>query len=305
MEQPTYSGAQSPARSAGHVLRIAKAVRPLGLACTLASAFLNVVAAAQSSVPMPATSALPPTAAVPVKFAGDDMPLTAPEVTYEDGQLTINASNSTLGDILNAVRSVMGADIDAPPKASREKMAAKLGPGPAREVLSSLLSWTDYNYLIQASDSDPNGIQSILLTARSKSPGSVPTRTGREQAFGASPHTALQPNARIKEEAASDDSGEEQALDSRKALSGAGVEPAPGAAPLSPASPAAASASTAGSQPAPADSQDPPAEIAQSSKADSGDDHAPKNSERMMQLQSLYEQRKQMIEDTRKSTSQN
>jgi hypothetical protein len=43
-----------------------------------------------------------------------------------------------------------------------------LGPGPARKVLSEMLSGTDLNFVIQGSTSDANGIQSVLLTPHSE-----------------------------------------------------------------------------------------------------------------------------------------
>src|SRR5271168_473741 len=42
----------------------------------------------------------------------------APQVNYQDGQLTIIAPNSTLGDILRGVRKHTSADIEIPPTAS-------------------------------------------------------------------------------------------------------------------------------------------------------------------------------------------
>jgi hypothetical protein len=42
----------------------------------------------------------------------------------------------------------------------------KLGPGPAREVLSSLLAATGFDYVIGSSESNPDKVESILLIAR-------------------------------------------------------------------------------------------------------------------------------------------
>jgi hypothetical protein len=112
-------------------------------------------------------------------------------VSYDGKQLTIIANNSTILDILAAVRASTGAEIDVPTSGSGERLAeVRLGPGPPRQVLASLLSWTDFGYIIQASDKNPQGIQSVLLVARSKGPAGaggpaalasqvrpVPTRT--------------------------------------------------------------------------------------------------------------------------------
>lgn len=87
-----------------------------------------------------------------------------PKITYEGGQLTIIAENSMLSDVMNTLHTVLGADIDLPAGASSERVWARLGPGPARKVLSDLLSGTDLNFIIQGSATDADGIRSVLLT---------------------------------------------------------------------------------------------------------------------------------------------
>ena len=94
------------------------------------------------------------------------MPPNPPQVPWDGEQLTIKSDNSTLADILAAVRTRTGAGIELPEGGASERVAARLGPGPAREVLSSLLSGSDFDYIIQASDEDPLGIQSVFLTPR-------------------------------------------------------------------------------------------------------------------------------------------
>jgi hypothetical protein len=124
-----------------------------------------------SQPPVLSPSLTPPPSAIlipPSRPTAEQLPLSAPQVSYADGQLTITAENSTLTDILTAIRAQMGADIDAPPSTSREHMVVRLGPGPAREVIASLLSWTDYDYVIQAADDDPAGVKSVLVTSRPK-----------------------------------------------------------------------------------------------------------------------------------------
>ena len=59
-----------------------------------------------------------------------------PVVTYDQGQLTITAENVTLSDILSALHQVMGTEVDLPAGATRERIWAHLGPGPARKILA-------------------------------------------------------------------------------------------------------------------------------------------------------------------------
>ncbi|MGB7847717.1 MAG: hypothetical protein WBL63_19050 [Candidatus Acidiferrum sp.] len=67
-----------------------------------------------------------------------------------------------------AVRAVTGADVDLPGGMSGERVTAQLGPGPARKVLSELLGWSNFDYIIQGSDTDPLAIQSVTLLVRTK-----------------------------------------------------------------------------------------------------------------------------------------
>ena len=95
-----------------------------------------------------------------------------PLVTYEDGELTIIAENSSLSEVMKALRSSLGADVDLPANVNDQHIWVRLGPGPARRVLRDLLDGTEFNYVIQASENDPDGIRSVLLIPRSKSTGS-------------------------------------------------------------------------------------------------------------------------------------
>jgi len=97
------------------------------------------------------------------------MPLDAiaavpPQVTYENSQLTINAPNSTLADILRAVRKQTGADIEVP--AAPERVVTHLGPGPAREVLAELLNGSRFNYVLLGSPSDETALTRVVLVAK-------------------------------------------------------------------------------------------------------------------------------------------
>jgi hypothetical protein len=96
-----------------------------------------------------------------------DMPPQAPRVNYVNGQLTIRAENSTLADVLNAVRARTGTPIDVPPSAMTDRVAVHLGPAPPREVLSALLDGSNFNYVILGSEQNPESVQRVVLTPRS------------------------------------------------------------------------------------------------------------------------------------------
>lgn len=102
----------------------------------------------------------------------DQVPAVAPRVRYEAGELTIVAHNSTLADVLKAVRQQTGAEFDIPPNAS-ERVVADLGPGPARDVLAQLLNGTHFNYVMVGSAADPTAVHSLLLTPKSGTPDTI------------------------------------------------------------------------------------------------------------------------------------
>jgi hypothetical protein len=106
----------------------------------------------------PAPTLPPPTLA--------QQPASPPQVSFQGGQLTISAQNSTLGDILKAVRTQTGAEIEVPGNAP-ERVVGSFGPAPARDVLTSLLNGTHFNYLLLGSSTDPGALDRVILMAKS------------------------------------------------------------------------------------------------------------------------------------------
>ena len=95
----------------------------------------------------------------------DAIPAVAPQVSYQDGLLTIVAPNSTLGDILRGVRKHTSADIEIPPTAN-ERVVTRLGPGPAREVVAELLNGSHFNYILLGSPEDASLLVRVVLVAK-------------------------------------------------------------------------------------------------------------------------------------------
>jgi len=90
-----------------------------------------------------------------------------PQISCQGDQLAIAADNSTMGSILAGVRACTGVEIQMPNGFAEERTYTKLGPGPTREVLDALLSSTEFNYVIESSNSGSRRILTILLTTRS------------------------------------------------------------------------------------------------------------------------------------------
>jgi hypothetical protein len=94
-----------------------------------------------------------------------DSPPTPPHVVCTGNQLTISTNNSTLASVLADVHNCIGVRIDVPDGAASSRVFDNLGPGPAREVLSSLLSSTGFDFVIGSSESDPDKVETVLLMA--------------------------------------------------------------------------------------------------------------------------------------------
>jgi len=206
----------------------------------------------------------------------------APQVTFQDDELTINAENSRLSDVLASIRLCTGADLDIPVSASNERVWVRLGPGPARKIISTLLSNTNLDYVIQASDTDSEQVRSILLTPKTKN-GSAPLGD-----HNASPYTTA---SRIP-----------KANQPAQDLSNVEIPAVP---PVATASAAPTGSSTPSATPD-ASSNAPGTEIATvspvSTAAAATSDAprpTPSNTEQMIQtLENMYEQRKQMQSQT-------
>jgi hypothetical protein len=95
----------------------------------------------------------------------DALPAVAPDVKFQDGLLSIVAPNSTLGDILRAVRKQTSADIEVPTNAN-ERVATSLGPAPPRDVMADLLNGSHFNYILLGSPDNANGLVRIVLVAK-------------------------------------------------------------------------------------------------------------------------------------------
>ena len=200
-----------------------------------------------------------------------------PLVTYEDGQLTIIAENSSLSEVMKALRACLGADIDLPTNLTDQHIWVRLGPGPARQVLRDLLDSTEFNYVIQASESDPDGIRSVLLTPKSTGAENAPAeKPGIRWMPGHGPDAQIPTDSQIPapEPVASGD-------------------PSQAPAPVASADPSQATPTTS-----PADGSSSSARVQNTSS--NFDPIVPRPTpatdpnEQIQQLQTLYQQRRQM-----------
>ena len=121
----------------------------------------------------------------------EQMPSSPPKVTFVNGQLTIAAQNSTLGDILRAVRKQTGAAVEIPANAT-ERVVGQFGPGQARDVLASLLNGSHFNYVMLGSETNPDSVERVILISK---PGSAPEAGSQPAANAANQPAYAQPGA--------------------------------------------------------------------------------------------------------------
>jgi hypothetical protein len=244
--------------------------------------------AQQESTPQPAVP--------PATQEQAPAPAAPPQVTYEAGQLTIVAENSKLSDVMSALRACTGADVDLPAGSSGERIWARLGPGPARQVLATLLGGTKLDYVIQASETDPDGIKNVWLTRRTEGPAVALARPVNP--VGARPLPPRLSDSERRVPVPKRLAEEDRAPDDTVTPDPAAPADAAPAAPQT--QPAPTDAAPAGATPAAGSPPPPPAPAADATAStDSQGSSAAKpptdTAGQMIQtLQNMYEQRKQM-----------
>ena len=87
-----------------------------------------------------------------------------PQVSFQGGRLSIVAPNSTLGDILRAVRKQTGAEIEIP--SANDRVVTNLGPGPVREIMAELLNGSRFNYVLLGSAEDASLLTRVVLVPK-------------------------------------------------------------------------------------------------------------------------------------------
>ena len=94
---------------------------------------------------------------------------------FQGGELTIQAQNSTLSQVLHAVQSQTGASMDIPASAGNERVVAQIGPGQPRDVLNTLLNGSHFDYVILGVMGNPGAVQKVILTPRQSGPSTSTT----------------------------------------------------------------------------------------------------------------------------------
>jgi hypothetical protein len=118
----------------------------------------------ETAAKLPSTQAVPPTPYVS-DWPVNDRPSPA-SVKWDSRELHINATNSSLQQILSEVESATGAKVEGLGK--DERVFGDFGPGQARDVVFQLLQGSGYNILM-IGDEGQGVPREIVLSARNTS----------------------------------------------------------------------------------------------------------------------------------------
>ena len=269
---------------------------PIGL-IVVSTAVANAQAAPAGALDAAtATAAAAPAPVFPKRPA--ELPPQPPKVVCRGNELTISANNSTLQEILQAVKGCTGAKIDIPEGAVSVRSFEELGPGPMRSVLDQLLSGTPYNYVILSPEDNPQKLESVMLSMRGADadkpgalPADLPSTNGRRlwqhmQKFDKPDPSQLNEDGTLIDPTAAAAAQAETPLP-KLADSNPAEGSANGAAPGADAS---ASAATA-----------PPVAAPPVVSASPNSDPAQAVTDRIAQMQQMFSQRQQMVKQQNQS----
>lgn len=146
---------------------------------------------AHAAVPAPVQEQ-PPAPVVPEapKWPLNDPPA-PPSVLWDSKGLQIQATNSSLRQILDEVASTTGAKVEG--LQADERVFGDYGPGPARDVISQILHGSSYNVLMLG-DEGQGTPREIILSERTKTGGAQPA--ANSQGFN---RQAVQPDDEVEQ----------------------------------------------------------------------------------------------------------
>lgn len=101
-----------------------------------------------------------------------DMPPVPPQVSFRNGMLTVQAINSTMSSLLQAIRSKTGIQFEGGEN-SPDRVAISAGPAPEGEVLSTIFTGSNFDYVVIGRQDSPGIVQKVILTPHRGGPGAV------------------------------------------------------------------------------------------------------------------------------------
>ena len=135
--------------------------------------------AASHAKPEPVAVAAPlaPPPAPPAPNWPANEPAKPAKVTWDSHGLTVEASNSSLDQILHEAAVDMGAKVQG--LSLDQRVFGTYGPGPARDVLTQLLDGSGYNVLMIGDQGNGTPREIVLSTSGPANPPAQPANTVR------------------------------------------------------------------------------------------------------------------------------
>lgn len=118
----------------------------------------------------PAQAAIKPAPgqqAISQRQSANAAPSSPPTVTYHDGLLSVQASNSRLSSVISAIRNKTGIEFEGGEGAS-EPVALSLGPASEGEVLSAIFAGSRFDFVAIGRQDSPGVVQRVILTPKTK-----------------------------------------------------------------------------------------------------------------------------------------
>ncbi|HEY2390405.1 MAG TPA: hypothetical protein VGK22_04470 [Candidatus Angelobacter sp.] len=152
-----------------------------GKAARLILAIIPAFAMAQSPLATPATAEQKTVAVAPIS-AGMNSQVSTPAtnsvvsdgsvqeptatVEYVRGQLSVISHGAPLGQVLKLIAAKTRATVGVSPELQNEPVAAQLGPGSVREVITKLLDSPRIDYILLGTGQDSDSVQRIVVQSR-------------------------------------------------------------------------------------------------------------------------------------------
>lgn len=97
-------------------------------------------------------------------------------VDFRNGQLSVIAHDAELGKVLHEIGEKTGASVEVAPEVTGERVIARLGPGPAAEIVATLLNSPRIDFIMMGSE-DQSSITRLIVRRKASFAKELPQLT--------------------------------------------------------------------------------------------------------------------------------
>ncbi len=95
------------------------------------------------------------------------MPPSPPRINYTGGKLTVVANNAVLDDVLASIGKAIGANVQGMQPQGSERVFGQFGPAVPSQVLDTLLTGSQYDFVLVGSAGSFGSVREIILSRKS------------------------------------------------------------------------------------------------------------------------------------------